>query len=78
MDKNNIDLACLAIVGALGDLQDKNKERKLGGVNKYIVQDAIHSGGLNVETDLLFFGRETRPIHEAIARTTTPLSPKSA
>jgi single-stranded-DNA-specific exonuclease len=29
LDEKNIDLAYLAVVGALGDLQDKNKERKL-------------------------------------------------
>jgi single-stranded-DNA-specific exonuclease len=76
MDKKNIDLACLAVVGALGDLQDKNKERKLGGANKVIVEDAVKSGLLEVETDLLFFGRETRPIHQALARTTNPFIPE--
>lgn len=76
LDKKNIDLACLAVVGALGDLQDKNKERKLGGANKVIVEDAIKSGLLKVETDLLFFGRETRPIHQALARTTNPFIPE--
>jgi single-stranded-DNA-specific exonuclease len=76
MDKNNLDLACLAVVGALGDLQDKNKERKLGSVNKTIVEDAVKSGCLKVETDLLFFGRETRPIHQALARTTNPFIPQ--
>jgi RecJ-like exonuclease len=76
LDKNNIDLACLAVVGALGDLQDKNKERKLGGANKPILKDAVKSGGLKVETDLLFFGRETRPIHQALARTTNPFIPE--
>jgi len=76
MDKTNIDLACLAVVGALGDLQDKNKERKLGSVNKTIVEDAVKSGYLKVETDLLFFGRETRPIHQALARTTNPFIPQ--
>jgi len=76
LDKKNIDLACLAVVGALGDLQDKNKERKLGGVNKFIVEDAVKSGFLEVETDLLFFGRETRPIHQALARTTNPFIPE--
>ncbi len=76
MDKRNIDLACIAVVGALGDLQDKNKERKLGGANKIIVEDAVKSGFLDVETDLLFFGRETRPIHEALARTTNPFIPE--
>jgi RecJ-like exonuclease len=76
LDKKYIDLACLAVVGALGDLQDKNKERKLTGVNKIIVKDAIESGLLKVETDLLFFGRETRPIHQALARTTNPFIPQ--
>jgi RecJ-like exonuclease len=76
LDESNIDLACIAIVGALGDLQDKNKERKLGGVNKTLVEDAIKSGRLKVEKDLLFFGRETRPIHEALARTTNPFIPE--
>ena len=32
----------------------------------------MNAGHLNVETDLLFFGRETRPIHKALACTTTP------
>ena len=76
LDERNIDLACLAIVGALGDLQDKNKERKLGGANKFIVDDAVRAGLLEVETDLLFFGRETRPIHQALARTTNPFIPE--
>jgi RecJ-like exonuclease len=76
LDKNNMDLACLAIVGALGDLQDKNKNRKLGGVNKIILEDAVNSGFLEVETDLLFFGRETRPIHQALSRTTNPFIPE--
>ena len=79
LDKNNTDLACLAVVGALGDLQDKYEDksgqRKLGGANKSIVEDAVKAGCLNVETDLLFFGRETRPIHRALARTTNPFIP---
>jgi len=75
LDKNNIDLAHLAVVGALGDLQDKYEKRKLGGVNENIVEDAVKAGYLNIETDLLFFGRETRPIHQALARTTSPFIP---
>lgn len=75
LDKTNIDLACLAVVGALGDIQDKYEKRKLGGVNENIVEDAVKAGYLKVETDLLFFGRETRPIHKALAYTTTPFIP---
>jgi len=71
----NVDLAHLAVVGALGDIQDKYEQRSLGGVNKKIVEDSIDSGYLRVERDLLFFGRETRPIHKALAYTTTPYIP---
>jgi RecJ-like exonuclease len=72
IDKANVDLACIAVVGALGDLQDKYDQRKLGGPNAVIMEDAVNAGHLSVETDLLFFGRETRPIHKALACTTTP------
>jgi len=75
LSKANSDLAYLAVVGALGDLQDKYEKRKLGGVNENIVEDAVKAGYLNIETDLLFFGRETRPIHQALARTTSPFIP---
>ena len=75
LDKANVDLADVAVVGALGDLQDKYEQRRLGGPNAIIVEDALNSGYLKVETDLMFFGRETRPIHQALARTTTPFIP---
>jgi RecJ-like exonuclease len=39
------------------------------------VEDAVNTGYLKVETDLMFFGRETRPIHQALARTTNPFLP---
>ena len=71
----NVDLASIAVVGALGDLQDKYNERGLGGVNSLIVKDAVEAGCLQVETDLLFFGRETRPVHKALAYTTNPFIP---
>jgi len=75
LDKTNIDLAGVAVVGALGDLQDKYEQRKLGGPNSIIAEDAENAGSLKIETDLLFFGRETRPIHKALACTTTPFIP---
>jgi RecJ-like exonuclease len=75
LSEKNLDLARIGIVGALGDLQDKNKERSLGGANRLVVEDAVNSGGLELATDLLFFGRETRPIHKALAYTTSPFIP---
>ena len=71
----NTDLSALAVVGALGDMQDKNKNRQLRGLNELAVQDAVSRGCVKTDRDLLFFGRETRPIHRALALTTTPYLP---
>jgi RecJ-like exonuclease len=75
IDKTNVDSAPTAVVGALGDLQDKYDQRMLGGMNAKIVQEAVAEGTLTVEKDLIFFGRETRPIHRMLASTTTPFIP---
>ena len=75
LSEENVDLAGIGVVGALGDLQDKYDERGLGGVNSLIVKDATEAGCLQVETDLIFFGRETRPVHKALAYTTNPFIP---
>jgi len=75
VDNINVDLAPIAVVGALGDLQDKYDQRQLGGMNRKIVEDATNAGLLTVEKDLVFFGRETRPIHKTLASTTNPFIP---
>lgn len=75
VDKVNMDLAPIAVVGALGDLQDKYDQRMLGGLNEKIVEDAKSQKLLTVEKDLIFFGRETRPIHKTLASTTNPFIP---
>jgi len=75
IDKANVDSAPVAIVGALGDMQDKYDQRMLGGLNEKIVEDAVQSGSLTAEKDLIFFGRETRPIHRMLASTTSPFIP---
>jgi RecJ-like exonuclease len=75
LDEENVDLAPIAVVGALGDLQDKYEQRKLGGINQEIVDDAQDAELLTVEKDLIFFGRETRPIHRTLALTTNPFIP---
>jgi len=71
----NLDLSALGVVGALGDMQDKNQKRSLMGLNEYLVQDAVSSGSVKVDSDLVLYGRETRPIHRALAYTTTPYLP---
>jgi single-stranded-DNA-specific exonuclease len=71
----NVDLAPIALVGALGDIQDKYDQRKLGGLNEKIVEDGVNANLVKVEKDLTFFGRETRPIHKTLAATTSPFIP---
>jgi RecJ-like exonuclease len=70
-----VDLAPTALVGALGDMQDKYDQRSLKGLNELIVNDAVSAGLLRVEKDLTFFGRETRAIHRTLATTTNPFIP---
>lgn len=75
LNAQNLDLAPIALVGALGDMQDKNENRELRGLNAMIVEDAVSSKLVRVEKDLTFFGRETRPIHRSLAATTNPFIP---
>ena len=75
LNPQNIDLAPIAIVGALGDMQDRYNQRQLGGLNTLVVQDAQNNNLIKVEKDLTFFGRETRPIHKTLASTTNPFLP---
>lgn len=75
VNRANIDLAPVALVGALGDMQDKYEQRSLCCLNEIIVDDAVAAGLVKVEKDLTFFGRETRPIHRTLATTTNPFIP---
>jgi single-stranded-DNA-specific exonuclease len=75
LDKENIDLSPLAVVGAVADMQDKNEKRELHSLNSIIVNDAIGVGLLKAERDLIIYGRETRPIHKALSHTMNPFLP---
>jgi RecJ-like exonuclease len=75
LNPKNVDLAPVALVGALGDMQDKYDQRSFGGLNALILEDAVQAGLMRVEKDLTFFGRETRPVHRTLATTTNPFIP---
>jgi RecJ-like exonuclease len=75
IDPKNIDLACLGIIGALGDQQDKGDRKSLMGLNKLIESDAEDKHLLKKHIGLIFYGYETRPIAKAIAYTTIPYIP---
>ena len=75
VNAGNVDLAPIALVGALGDMQDKYEQRSMRSLNEIIVNDGVAAGMLKVEKDLIFFGRETRPIYKMLATTTNPFIP---
>ena len=75
LNSKNVDLSPVALVGALGDMQDKYDQRSFGGLNELILNDAVQAGLVRIEKDLTFFGRETRPIHRTLATTTNPFIP---
>jgi RecJ-like exonuclease len=75
VNSENLDLAPIALVGALGDMQDRHEQRSLQSLNEIIVNDAVAAGLVKVEKDLMFFGRETRPLYKMIVTTTNPFIP---
>ena len=75
LDSRNKDLSPMALVGCLGDQQDKGPKRTLTGLNSEILNDALEIKAVEVAQDLILFGRQTRPVHRAIASSTTPFLP---
>jgi RecJ-like exonuclease len=75
VDQGNRDLAYLAVIGAVADRQDAGQGRSLTGLNRSALEEAQSAGLVSVSKDLVFTGRETRPVHEAIALTSSPYLP---
>ena len=71
----NRDLAAVAIVGAIGDVQDQ-EFRRLSGYNRTILQDGIDAGVLRAHIDLRLFGRETRPAYKMLQYASDPWIPR--
>ncbi len=57
---DNRDLAALAVVGAVGDMQAVGGE--LVGANRAIVEEGVAAGVLAERTDLALYGTQTRPL----------------
>lgn len=71
---SNHDLANLAIVGAVGDLQHL-KTGRLEGVNRQILEEGVLAGVLSYGIDLRLFGRQTRPISKLLEYSSDPYIP---
>lgn len=74
VDKKNIDLSPLAIIGACGDLQDR-RYGKLIGINREILNDGEKIGIINSKIDIRYFGRETRSIIKLLQFANDPIIP---
>lgn len=74
MNKANIDLSDMAIVGAVGDLQD-TAENKFVGINAEILKMAIEGGTIECKKDLKMYGKQTRPIHKVLQFNSDPYVP---
>ncbi|MEW5841423.1 DHH family phosphoesterase [Nitrososphaera sp.] len=72
LDRKNRDLSCIAIVSAVGDRQDQGDKKSFLGVNREILEVAKSAGLVKVDLDIMLTGRETRPLHEALAFTSFP------
>ena len=74
LDKKNIDLSSLAIVGACGDLQDR-RYGKLMGANRSILEDGKKAESVKPIIDIRYFGRETRPVYKLLQYANDPVIP---
>ena len=71
---DNRDLADLAIVGAMGDLQHM-KKGYLTGINRLILEEGASSNVLKFERDITLFGKQTRPVFKLLQFASDPYIP---
>ncbi|MFB6076495.1 MAG: DHHA1 domain-containing protein [Candidatus Aenigmatarchaeota archaeon] len=73
LDENNKNLAYIAVIGAIGDIQEEKWVMK--GLNKYILDEAIDSGMIKKKKGIRLFGRVNRPVYKALQYSTDPYIP---
>ncbi len=67
------DMAHIAIVGAVGDMQDS--KGRLFSLNRVILEDAVEQGLLILEKDIRLFGRQSRTLPQMLAYSSEPVLP---
>jgi len=73
LDGNGRDLSALALVGAIGDVQ--NAWGKFLGYNQEILKEAMEAGVIRKSKDLMLYGRYSRPIFKSLEFFTDPYIP---
>jgi len=69
LDFKNRDLSAIAVVSAVADRQDQGDKKSFFSLNAEILKTAQSLGLVSVDLDIILTGRETRPVHEALAYT---------
>ncbi len=72
LNMENVDLAHIALIGAIGDVQE---DKGFNELNNEILEDAISSGKIEVKQGLRFFGMQTKPLHKVLEYSTDPFIP---
>ncbi|MFH0867812.1 MAG: DHH family phosphoesterase [Candidatus Woesearchaeota archaeon] len=72
LDKKMEEFAHVAIIGAIGDMQEHNGFEKL---NDEILKTAIEKGKIKVIRGLRLFGAQTKPLHKVLEYCTDPYIP---
>lgn len=70
---DNIDMAHIAILGAIGDMQENNGFHS--ELNNYILDDSVNAGKVEVKIGLRMFGMQTRPLDKMLEYATDPYIP---
>ena len=72
LDEKMGDFAHIAIIGAIGDMQERNGFSRL---NSEILQTAVSNGKIKVIRGLRLFGAQTKPLHKVLEYCTDPYIP---
>src|SRR3989338_8635018 len=72
VDKGMEEFAHIAIIGAIGDLQEQNGFLRLNGE---ILKVAVEKNKVKVIKGLRIFGSQTKPLHKALEYCTDPYIP---
>lgn len=72
LDEKMEDFAHIAIIGAMGDMQEHNGFHRL---NNEILKTAIGKGKIKVIRGLRLFGAQTKPLHKVLEYCTDPYIP---
>lgn len=65
LNGRNTDLSPIAIIGAIGDIQNQGPNKSFSGINSFILKDAKDTGLIEIISDLNF--SSIKPLNEAIA-----------